>query len=118
MRLLSTKREAIRAAEHSAFDTARSHITAAKALYDQGMHPQACFLAMTAIEEMGKGLLYQRADADENEEPLLVVHDHDIKAIFGAVAPLILNEEAKRRHGRNPVTGLDRIEAVRLLAEG
>jgi len=118
MRSLPTKQEAIRAAEHAAFDTARSHITAAKTLYDHGMHPQACFLAMTAIEETGKALLYQCPDAEENMEPLSAVRDHDMKAIFGAVAPLILNEEAKRRHGRNLVTGLDRIEAVRLLAEG
>jgi AbiV family abortive infection protein len=113
--------ETVRAAQYAALDTARSQIDAARALYDQGRYPPACFLAMTAIEEMGKALVFQKADANEelpSPEELKGMRQHDPKAFVGALVPMVLNDEARERHGRNPVTKLDRIDAVRYLAEG
>jgi len=49
-RILPSPDEVARATEHGALDTARSHLDAARALYDQGRWPQACFLTITAIE--------------------------------------------------------------------
>lgn len=117
-RILPSSGEAVRVAEHAALDTARAHLDAARALYDQGHLPQACFLAMTAIEELGKALILQHADAEGDQPDRSELRDHDSKAILGAVAPLILNDEARARHGMNPVTGLPRIEAIRYVAEG
>jgi len=117
-RILPTPAEVVRAAEHAALDTARDHLDAARALYDKGRYPQACFLAMTAIEELGKALILQHADAEGEQPDPSELRDHGSKAILGAVAPLILNDEARARHGTNPITGLPRIEAVRYVAEG
>jgi AbiV family abortive infection protein len=117
-RILPSPNEAVRTAEQAALDTARSHLNAARVLYDQGRWSQACFLAMTAIEELGKAMLLQRADAEGELPDRRELRDHDPKAVFGTVPALIFNDDARERHGTNPVTQLPRIEAVRYVAEG
>src|SRR5690242_5665256 len=97
-RTLSSCSQAVRAAERAALDTARAHLDAARALYEQGMWPQACFLAMTTIEEIGKALTFQKADADgelPSAEELRELRRHDPKALVGTVVPLVLNDEAR-----------------------
>ena len=111
------QKETLRIAEYKARDTVRSHIDAARRLYDNGFWPQSCFLAMTAIEEIGKSLAFQLASAREDASVLRELRDHLTKALFGAVTTLILNDGARARHGRHPVTGIDRVEAIRLLGE-
>lgn len=114
-------------AERAALDTARAHIDSAKLLYEKDRWPQACLLALTAIEMIGKALLFQRVwtsyadrerDPEKHRDALgdLGAKGHQVKAEQGAVAALIFNEEAKMRHGRSEATGLPRIDAVRYIA--
>lgn len=117
-RIVLSPREAVRLAEGAAIGTARAHLTAARALYDQERWPQACFLAMTAIEEIGKALLIQRSDSEGELPERRDLTSHDPKAILGSVSTVIFNDAARERHGTNPTTGLARIEAVRYVAEG
>jgi AbiV family abortive infection protein len=110
--------EQLRVGECKAFDTARSHISAAKILYREEYLAQACFLAIAAIEEVGRGLCFQHISTGGDPKLLESIQkDHQSKAVRGAVLPLILNDGAKERHGKNPRTGLCRIQAVSLLAE-
>ena len=117
-----------REAEWAAIDTARAHIDSAKLLYAHRQWAQACFFAMTAIELIGKALQFQRVwtayeTRDEDPERYQIAcadlrsGAHWIKATQGAVATLILNDEARKRHGTNSATGLPRIDAVRYIAE-
>jgi len=115
---ISVTPEQLRVGEYKAFDTARSHISAAKVLYREEYLAQACFLAMAAIEEVGRGLRFQYLSTGGDPKLLESIQkDHQSKAVMGAVLPLILNDGAKERHGKNSRTGLYRIQAVSLLAE-
>jgi len=132
MTLLGAEKESLRIGEYKSFDTARSHIDAAKLLYSHKKWPQSCFLAITALEEIGKGLCLQAISA--GKEKVLGLdfskcfnkkefHDalqgkgaHGRKALVGTFTPLILNDAARKRHGKHPETLIDRIEGVVLLA--
>ena len=117
MTFSSQQKEALRIAEYKARDCARSHIDAAKRLYAERDWSRSCFLAMTAIEEIGKSLQFQLASVQDDGSVLEEQRKHRIKAVFGAVAPLIMNDEARARHGRNPATRIDRLTAISLLGE-
>ena len=122
MVLSEQEKESLRIGEFKSFDTARSHIDAAKLLYEHQKWPQSCFMAMTALEEIGKGLVLQAVSAGElrrgfNKQSLKkTLRDHGGKASVGAFTTLTLNEDARGRHGKHPISQIDRIEGVVLLA--
>lgn len=132
MVLSESEKEWLRIGEYKSFDTARSHIDAAKLLYSYQKWPQSCFIAMTALEEIGKGLALQAVSArQENvigldfrngldkhslKDALRGKGAHGRKAFVGVLTPLILNEGARKRHGKHPVSQIDRIEGVVLLS--
>jgi hypothetical protein len=89
-RVLPSPSDAVRVAEHAALDTARSHLDAARTLYDQGRWPQ------TAIEELGKALLLQKGDAEGELPSRKDLIKHETKAALGAVTTLVFNDEARR----------------------
>jgi AbiV family abortive infection protein len=132
MVLSESEKESLRIGERKSYDAARSHIDAAKLLYSYQKWPQSCFMAMTALEEIGKGLALQAVSAGQpnvigldfrvgfNKRSLdnaIRSRDaHSRKALIGAFAPLILNEGARKRHGKHPLSQIDRMEGVVLLA--
>lgn len=111
------QKEALRVAEYKALDTARAHIDTAKKLFADSDWSHACFLAMTAIEETGKSLQFQLASVQDDQSVLDELRNHRIKAMSGAVMPLVTNKGALARHGHHAVTGIGRIAAVGLLGE-
>lgn len=132
MVLSEKEKESFRVGEFKLLDTARSHIDASKLLFDHEKWPQSCFMAMTALEEIGKGLVFQAVSAGKEgaigldfrkgfKQSLLNAAlrgkgAHGRKALVGTFTPLILNVDARRRHGRHPISGIDTIEGVVLLA--
>ena len=133
MTLLGAEKESLRIGEYKSFDTARSHLDAAKLLYTHQKWPQSCFMAITAIEEIGKGLGLQAVSAGKEnvlgldfqngfkpkdfQQAIRGFGAHGRKALVGTIAPLILNEAARERHGKHPKSMIDRIEGVVLLAQ-
>jgi AbiV family abortive infection protein len=81
------QKELLRIAEYKARDTARSHIDAAMKLYSGKDWPHSCFLAMTAIEEIGKGLQFHVASANDDQSVLEDLKRHRAKAMF-VMAPI------------------------------
>jgi len=65
MVLSENEKESLRIGEYKSFDTARFHIDAAKLLYSDRKWPHSCFIAMTALEEIGKGLALQAVSAGQ-----------------------------------------------------
>ena len=132
MRKVLSRKESLRIGEFKSFDTARSHIDTAKLLYAHQKWPQSCFMAMTALEEIGKGLVFQAVSAGQEnvigldfrngfderslKDALRGKGAHGRKALVGTLTPLILNEAARKRHGKHPLSQIDRIEGVVLLA--
>ena len=133
MVLSENEKKSLRIGEYKSFDTARSHIDAAKLLYSHEKWPQSCFIAMTALEEIGKGLVLQAVSAGQENVIGLDFTDgfderslndalrgkdaHSRKALVGAFTSLILNESARQRHGKHPLSQIDRIEGVVLLSK-
>src|SRR2546426_826914 len=119
MPLTPDQHRVLRVTEYRARDLAREHIRAARRLYDAEQWPQACFLAMTAIEELGKSLEVQRVRAENDAEPFETLaerlRDHGEKALMGLFPALVMNDEARKRHGRHPETGRYRVDVVRTL---
>lgn len=120
-RLSADQREHLRVAEYRARDSARRQAGTAKALYARAAWREACFFAMSALEEIGRGLELQRfqehGEAHEIAGLILFLRQHHEKAMMGTVPTLVFNDEARARHGRHPVTEVFRIEPVRYLAE-
>lgn len=110
-------REYLRQAEYVVRDTARSHIATAKFLYSAKTWAEACFFAMTALEEIGKASLLQLSRANHDLSHLEDIRSHVPKAMVGCVSTLILNEEAQARHGMCPSSDISRIRVVSYLAE-
>lgn len=111
-------REHLRPGEYAARDTARSHIATAKLLYDAKAWAEACFFAMTALEEIGKASLLQLSRVKHDLSHLEDIRRHEPKAMVGCVSTLILNDEAQARHGTCPSSDeIPRIQVIAYLAQ-
>ena len=108
-------------------ETAFNHITTAIGLFDSYAYSQACFLAITAIEEMGKARTLQliQFDFDPDHEPKAIdvsgihhfMREHNIKAIRAAASGLSANHGAVRRHGRHDGANLNLSTGILLFAK-
>jgi len=95
-------------------------------LYEQKEYPIATFLAMSAIEEIGKLLILPLPPFEGNGlEPVYefdakknrkIIRDHLAKAILAAGSSLCINAGADRRHGIHPESKILRSSGVILLA--
>lgn len=108
-------------------ETAYNHVTTAIGLFDSYAYSQACFLAITAIEEMGKARTLQMVQSDiyPKKEPEKIdakgiqdfLRNHKTKAIRAAASGLSVNHGAVRRHGRHEVANLNLSSGILLLAK-
>lgn len=100
-------------------------------LFEEGIIPVSCFLAMTTIEEVGKLIVLRMAQGvrlqgypGDVEPPQVLdeaalrnfTRNHLQKAVQAAAWSLFINSEADRRHGVHPSSQIHRTNGVILLA--
>ena len=108
-------------------ETGFNHITTAIGLFEDTAFSQACFLAMTGIEEMGKARTLQlvQSDAVVDEEPARIdakgierfLREHRLKATRAGASGLSVNHGAVRRHGRHEEADLNLTSGILFLTE-
>lgn len=108
-------------------ETAFNHVTTAVGLFESYAYSQATFLAMTAIEEIGKARTLQMIQADiySDREPQEIdvtgvqnfLNKHNLKALRAAVSGLSVNHGAVRRHGRHEEADINLPTGIQFLAE-
>jgi len=108
-------------------ETAFNHVTSAIGVFESHAYAHSCFLAITAIEEMGKARTLQivQGDAFEHYEPVRIydgeIHDflqsHSTKAIRAAASGLAANHGAVRRHGRHEEADLNLSSGILYLGK-
>ena len=118
-------------ARHKTASNARDLLANAVSLFEQGITPVSCFLAMTCIEEVGKLLVFRMAQGfrlegfpDEAEAPRVLneqslrnfARNHLQKAIQAAAWSLYINAGADRRQGVHPTSQMHRASGIILLA--
>ena len=129
VKLIPTVRKTLRLSREKTIINAWQLLQTAIGLFEQDQYPIACFLAMTAIEEVGKLFILLMAQgfkeldiqveppADLNERQLdKFLRNHLDKAVEAAAQSLFINAGAVRRHGVHPASGMHRIDGVVLLA--
>jgi AbiV family abortive infection protein len=134
LKLTPELRETIRLARQKAIVNAWQLLQTAVRLFEGNKYSVACFLAMTAIEEIGKLFILQLAQGDVirglNTFGLEVdvlqefnsakldkfLRNHLDKAVQAAATSLYINSGADRRHGIDPHSKMIRTSGVILLA--
>jgi len=131
VKLIPTVRKTLRLAREKTITNAWQLLETAVQLFEQEQYATACFLAMTAIEEVGKLLVLRVVQGDalesfggqlelppelDTKELDKFLRDHLDKALQAAAWSLYINAGADRRHGVHPVSGIVRTSGVVLLA--
>ncbi|MGI0015782.1 MAG: AbiV family abortive infection protein [Nitrososphaera sp.] len=131
MRLSDTVLKTIREVREKTLVNAKQLLETAVNLFENETYPIACFLSMTAIEELGKLSVLAMAQVDSLKRFGLPVdanpevnckalnkflRNHVEKAAEAAVGALYINSGADRRHGSHPLSGLIRTSGIILLA--
>lgn len=108
-------------------ETALNHVTTAIGVFESYSYAHACFLAITAIEEMGKARTLQivQGDVFERYEPVKIydgeisnfLQNHSTKAIRAAASGLVANHGAVRRHGRHEEADLNLSSGILYLGK-
>ena len=108
-------------------ENARSKVDNAKSMLEDDEYTDACFLAITAIEEMGKtrtlqmvqGDIYPDLEIERIDDSGLqsFLRSHDTKAVRAAASGLAANHGAVRRHGRHEEADLNLSSGILLLAK-
>lgn len=108
-------------------ETAFNHITTAIGVFESHSYAHSCFLAITAIEEMGKARTLQivQGDVFESLDPVKVydgeirdfLQNHSTKAIRAAASGLVANHGAVRRHGRHDEADLNLSSGILYLGK-
>lgn len=106
-------------------ETAFNHVTTAIGLFQSSAFSQACFLAITAIEEMGKARTLQMVQSATavDEDPARIdakgierfLRKHRLKATRAAASGLSVNHGAVRRHGRHEEADLNLTSGIEFL---
>jgi len=125
MKRTSAYGETVRLARKRTITNAWKLLQTAVELFEQENYPHSCFLAMTAIEEVGKLILLSLIQTVEILEPAAAINskpfnksirDHIKKSILAAAHSLYINAGADRRHGIHPISRMHRTSGVILLA--
>ena len=134
LKLTPEVRETIRLARQKTIVNAWQLLQTAVGLLENNQYATACFLAMTAIEELGKLFILQLVQGDvirglselgfEADLPEefdagkldRFLRNHLDKAVQAAAASLHINSGADRRHGVDPQSNMTRTSGVALLA--
>lgn len=118
-------------ARHKTLSSAWDLLANAVRLFEQGITPLSCFLAMTCIEEVGKLIVLRMAQGlrlkgfpSEAEPPKTLnekslrrfTRDHLQKAVQAAACSLYINAAADRRQGVHPCSHIHRTSGIILLA--
>lgn len=108
-------------------ETALNHVTTAIGVFESHSYVHSCFLAITAIEEMGKARTLQivQGDVFEFYEPVKIydgeirdfLQNHSTKAIRAAASGLVANHGAVRRHGRHAEADLNLSSGILYLGK-
>lgn len=108
-------------------ETAFNHVTTAIGVFESHSYAHSCFLAITAIEEMGKARTLQLVQGDvfESFEPVRIddgkirsfLQNHSTKAIRAAASGLVANHGAVRRHGRHGEADLNLSSGILYLGK-
>jgi len=108
-------------------ETALNHVTTAIGVFESHSYAHSCFLAITAIEEMGKARTLQIVQGDVFEcfEPVKIydgeirdfLQNHSTKAIRAAASGLVANHGAVRRHGRHDEADLNLSSGILYLGK-
>lgn len=106
-------------------ETAFNHVTTAIGVFEHHSYAHSCFLAITAIEEMGKARTLQivQGDVFERFEPVKIydgeirdfLQNHSTKAIRAAASGLAANHGAVRRHERHDEADLNLSSGILFL---
>ena len=134
LKLTPEVRETIRLARQKTIVNAWQLLQTAVGLFENNQCTTACFLAMTAIEEIGKLFILQMVQGDvirglsklgfEADLPEELdagkldkfLKNHLDKAVQAAATSLYINSGADRRHGVDPHSNIIRTSGVVLLA--
>lgn len=114
--------ETLRSAREKTLTNAWHLLQTTVELFEQEQYATACFLAMTAIEEVGKLFvllciqLRPPLSGLNTKELNKFLLDHLNKALQAAAWSLYINAGADQRHGVHPVSGMHRTSGVVLLA--
>jgi AbiV family abortive infection protein len=117
----------LKSAREKTIENAWSLIKTAVSIFSDNNFPIACFLAMSAIEEMGKiyNILLTEIDANismnkirnNNKQNIKKdFYNHTEKAVKAASDALYINSGADNRHGKNKYSGIINTSGVVLLA--
>lgn len=108
-------------------ETAYNHVTTAIGLFESYAYSQACFLAITGIEEMGKTRTLQiiQSDVNPEREPEKIdvkgvqdfLNNHRTKTLRAAASGLSANHGAARRHGRHEEADMNLSSGILFLAK-
>jgi AbiV family abortive infection protein len=108
-------------------ETAFNHVTTAIGVFESHSYSHSCFLAITAIEEMGKARTLQivQGDVFEKFRPIKIydgeirnfLQNHSTKAIRAAASGLAANHGAVRRHGRHDEADLNLSSGILYLGK-
>ncbi len=108
-------------------ETAFNHVTTAIGTFESYSYAHSCFLAITAIEEMGKARTLQivQGDVFVDYEPVKIddgkirkfLQNHSTKAIRAAASGLVANHGAVRRHGRHDDADLNLSSGILYLGK-
>ena len=103
---------------HVTYNNVKGLIEDSQILFREARYRSAGFLAMTAIEEVGK--LWLLRFSHLAGAPIVgltkMVRDHTGKALEAAAWCLQLNAGADRRHGKNPSSKVSATDGIALLS--
>ena len=134
MKLTPDLKDTIRLARQKSIINAWELLQTAIWLFENNRYSTACFLSMTAIEEIGKLFVLQMEQVDvfrwlrklgidddlpselDYKELRNFLRSHLEKAVQAAASSLVINSGADRRHGVNSKSNMIRTSGVMLLA--